>query len=250
MHLQEWPDDLDYAVKRVVVIGSGAAAVTLFPALAEWAAHVTMMQRPPTYVVACPSEDAIANWLRDYLSARLAHGAARWKAMLLGMYFYNLARRKPAATKRAIVRMAREQLGPDYDVEMHFTPRYNPWDQRLCLVPDADLFAALRAGKASVVTDHIKRFTETGIRLRSSEELAADIVLTATGLVMRVLNEVELAVDGAPVDPSKTLSYKGMMYSDVPNLATALGYTNASWTLKCELTAKYVCHLLNHTEEG
>ena len=248
VHPQEWPADLDYANKRVVVIGSGATAVTLVPALAEQAAHVTMLQRSPTYVVARPSEDAIANWLRRRLPAAIALPAARWKSVLFGMYFYRLARRRPEATKRAIMRMAREQLGPDFDVETHFSPRYNPWDQRLCLAADADLFAAIRAGRVSVVTDSIETFTEAGIRLRSGEELKADVIVTATGLIMRLMNGVRLEVDGAPVDLAKTMSYKGMMLSDVPNLAFALGYTNASWTLKCELVASYVCRLLSYME--
>jgi cation diffusion facilitator CzcD-associated flavoprotein CzcO len=248
VHPQEWPDDLDYANKRMVVIGSGATAVTLVPALAERAAHVTMLQRSPTYVVARPSEDALANWLRGHLPASVALPAARWKSVLFGMYFYRLARRRPETTKRAIMRMAREQLGPDFDVETHFSPRYNPWDQRLCLAADADLFAAIRSGRVSVVTDQIETFTEAGIRLRSGEELSADIIVTATGLVMRLMNGMRLEVDGASVDLSKTMSYKGMMLSDVPNLAFALGYTNASWTLKCELTARYVCRLLNYME--
>jgi cation diffusion facilitator CzcD-associated flavoprotein CzcO len=246
VHPQRWPDDLDYDGKRVVVIGSGATAVTLVPALAERAAHVTMLQRSPTYIVARPSEDAIANWLRRHLPASVAPGAARWKSVLFGMYFYNLARRKPAETKQTILKMTRAQLGPDYDIETHFSPSYNPWDQRLCLVPDADLFTAIKSGKVSVVTDTIDTFTETGIRLRSGEELAADIIVTATGLSMRLMSGARLVVDGKPVDVSKTMSYKGMMYSDIPNFATAMGYTNASWTLKCELTSAYVCRLLNH----
>lgn len=248
VHPQEWPEDLEYAGKRVVVIGSGATAVTLVPALAQRAAHVTMLQRSPTYIVARPSEDALASWLQRRLPAPLAHRLTRWKSILFGMYFYRLARRRPDATKRAILRMAREQLGPDYDVETHFSPRYNPWDQRLCLVPDADLFAAIKAGAASVVTDEIETFTETGIRLRSGDELPADVIVTATGLTMRLMSGVQLVVDGAPVDIGKTLSYRGMMYSGVPNLASAFGYTNASWTLKCELIAQYVCRLLNYMD--
>jgi len=246
MHPQQWPDDLDYDGKRVVVIGSGATAVTLVPALAERAAHVTMLQRSPTYIVARPSEDAIANWRRQHLPAGVAPGAARWKSVLFGMYFYSLARRKPAETKQAILKMTREQLVPDFDIETHFSPRYNPWDQRLCLVPDADLFTAIKSGKVSVVTDTIETFTESGIRLRSGEELAAEIIVTATGLSMKLMSGARLIVDGKPVDVSKTMSYKGMMYSDIPNFATAMGYTNASWTLKCELTSAYVCRLLNH----
>jgi cation diffusion facilitator CzcD-associated flavoprotein CzcO len=246
VHPQSWPDGLDVEGKRVVVIGSGATAVTLVPALAARAAHITMLQRSPSYVVATPTQDAIASWLHRRLPARLAHSAARWRSILSGMYYYYLARWLPAATKREIVRLAREQLGPGYDVDTHFTPGYNPWDQRLCVAPDADLFAAIRSGKASVVTDHIERFTESGIRLRSGHELAADVVVTATGLALKLMGGAELVVDGVAVDLAKTLSYKGVMYSDVPNLASAFGYTNASWTLKCELAAQYVCRLLNH----
>jgi monooxygenase len=248
VHPQQWPDDLDYAGKRVVVIGSGATAVTLVPAMAEQAAHVTMLQRSPTYIVALPSEDAIANWMRRALPARLAHRLTRWKSIVLGMYFYSLARRRPAATRRAILEMARAELGPDYDVDTHFAPRYNPWDQRLCVVPDSDLFAAIKAGKVSVVTDQIETFVETGIRLRSGEELAADVIVTATGLAVKLLGGMQIVVDGVPVDLAKTLTYKGMMYSDVPNLASAFGYTNSSWTLKCELIAEYVCRLLNYMD--
>jgi cation diffusion facilitator CzcD-associated flavoprotein CzcO len=246
VHPQKWPDDLDYEGKRVVVIGSGATAVTLAPALARQAAHVTMLQRSPTYVVALPSRDSTADWLRAHLPTRLAHGLARWRAMLFSMFFYNLARLRPVQTKKAIVGMVGKQLGPGFDVERHFSPRYNPWDQRLCVAPDADLFAAIRAGKVSIVTDEIDTFTETGIRLHSDEELAADIIVTATGLNLRLMDGVQLVVDGAPVDMPRTMSYKGMMYSDVPNLASAIGYTNASWTLKCELTSGYVCRLLNY----
>ena len=249
-HPQQWPEDLVYAGKRVLVIGSGATAVTLVPALARQAEHVTMLQRSPTYIVARPSEDAIANWMRRHLPATLAHRAARWKSVLLGMYFYGVARRRPEATKHVILRMVREQLGPDFDAEKHFAPRYNPWDQRLCLAPDADLFKAMKAGRVSVVTDQIERFTETGIRLRSGDKLAADIIVTATGLTMKALSGVQLEVDGVPVNPAKMLTYKGMMYSDIPNLASAMGYTNASWTLKCELTSLYVCRLLNYMERG
>lgn len=248
VHPQQWPQDLDYSGKRVVVIGSGATAVTLVPAMAEQAAHVTMLQRSPTYIVARPSEDAIANWLRRRLPRRLAHGLTRWKNVLLGMVFYTIARKRPDATKQMILKGARRYLGPDYDVDTHFAPRYNPWDQRLCLVPDADLFNAIKSGKASVVTEHIDSFTASGIRLRSGQELPADVIVTATGLNMRLMSNLQLVVDGAPVDLSSTMSYKGMMYSDIPNLASAFGYTNASWTLKCELTSRYVCRLLNYMD--
>jgi monooxygenase len=249
VHPQQWPEHLDYSGKRVIVIGSGATAVTLVPAMAEKAAHVTMLQRSPTYIVTRPSKDAIANWLHRTLPTRLAYGLGRWKNILLQMYFYNLARRKPDATKKTILKFAQMQLGPDFDVGKHFNPRYNPWDQRLCLVPDGDLFAAIRSGKASVVTDEIETFTENGIRLRSGSELEADVIVSATGLKMRLMGGIELVVDGVAIDLAKTMTYKGMMSSDVPNLAMALGYTNASWTLKCDLTSDYVCRLLNFMDE-
>jgi cation diffusion facilitator CzcD-associated flavoprotein CzcO len=248
VHPQKWPDDLDHAGKRVVVIGSGATAVTLVPAMAEEAAHVTMLQRSPTYIVSAPSEDAAAKKLHQYLPPTLAYRIARWKSILLDMYYYNIARRRPDYTKQIILQLVQQELGPDYDVNTHFTPRYNPWDQRLCLVPDSDLFAAIKSGKASVVTDHIATFTETGIKLRSGQELPADIVVTATGLTLRLMGGVQLVVDGVAVDLSQAVSYKGTMYSDIPNLASAFGYTNASWTLKCELTAQYVCRLLNYMD--
>ncbi|HEY3949922.1 NAD(P)/FAD-dependent oxidoreductase [Phenylobacterium sp.] len=245
VHPQQWPEALDYTGKRVVVIGSGATAVTIVPEMARRAAHVTMLQRSPTYVVSRPAEDAMANGLRKWLPPMVAYNIVRWRNVLFGMWFFRLARNKPDAVKKNIIDMVRAQLGPDYDVETHFTPRYNPWDQRLCLVPDADLFAAIKAGTASVVTDHIETFDETGIQLKSGKRLAADIVVTATGLVLQVMNGLSLTVDGRPVDPGQTLSYKGMMYEGVPNLASAFGYTNASWTLKCDLTCEYVCRLLN-----
>ncbi len=246
VHPQKWPQGLDYAGKKVVVIGSGATAVTLVPEMAKTAGHVTMLQRSPTYVVSRPAEDAFANWLRKVLPGKLAYDIVRWRNVLFGMYFFKTAREKPEAVKQRIIGMVREQLGPDYDVETHFTPSYKPWDQRLCLVPDADMFNEIRSGRASVVTDHIERFTEKGILLRSGRELEADVVVTATGLVLEVWNGVEISVDGRKVDASTTLSYKGMMYEGVPNLASAFGYTNASWTLKCDLTCEYVCRLLNH----
>ena len=244
VHPQFWPQGLDYAGKRVVVIGSGATAVTIVPEMAKTAAHVTMLQRSPTYIVSRPSEDKAANWLRERLPPKLAYKAARVKNMALGIHFYNVARKKPEQTKRAIVAMAQSALGPDYDVKTHFTPTYNPWDQRLCLVPDSDLFDAIRGGKASVSTGHIDGFTETGLRLQSGDELDADIVVMATGLKINLLGNVKLGVDGSDVDLSKTLAYKGMMFSGVPNLASVIGYTNASWTLKADITCEYVCRLL------
>ena len=246
VHPQHWPADLDYAGQQVVVIGSGATAVTLVPELARQAAQVTMLQRSPTYVVSRPSVDRLANRLRRWLPLRLAYGLTRWKNVLLGQYFFGLCRRKPALARRGLLRMVRAELGPDYDVATHFTPRYNPWEQRLCLVPDGDFFRAVRGGRATVVTDEIERFTPTGIRLKSGRELPADLIVTATGLSLQLLAGVAFEVDGRPVDPAASLSYKGMMYSDLPNLASSFGYTNASWTLKSDLTARYVCRLLNH----
>ena len=249
VHPQKWTEDIDYAGKRVVVIGSGATAVTLVPELAKTAAHVTMLQRSPTYVVARPAQDDMANRLRVYLPSMLAYQITRWKRVLLGMYFFNLCRRDPARARRLILGGVRMALGPDYDVDKHFTPRYNPWEQRLCLLPDGDLFRAIKAGRASVITDHIETFTEKGVRLTSGLELEADLIVTATGLNLEVLNGVQITVDGERVDPARTLSYKGMMYSGVPNLASSFGYTNASWTLKCDLTCEYVCRLLNHMQK-
>ena len=246
VHPQKWPKGLDYTGKKVVVIGSGATAVTLVPEMAKAAGHVTMLQRSPTYVVSRPAEDSIANWLRARLPAMTAYGITRWKNVLLNMVFFRLTRKNPEKTKERLIGMVREQLGPDYDVATHFTPTYNPWDQRLCLVPDADLFAALRKGDASVVTDHIESFTAKGLKLKSGATLEADVIVTATGLNLQVFNGLEIVVDGKLVEPAKTMSYKGMMYSDVPNMASSFGYTNASWTLKCDLTCEYVTRLLNH----
>ncbi|MBR8301784.1 NAD(P)/FAD-dependent oxidoreductase [Burkholderia dolosa] len=246
VHPQHWPDDLSYAGRRVVVIGSGATAVTLVPSMAADAQHVTMLQRSPTYIVSLPARDRIANALRRVLPPRLAHRLVRVKNVLLTMYFYNLARRRPDATKKFIVRAAARQLGPGFDVATHLTPRYKPWDQRLCLVPNGDLFKAIRAGRASIVTDEIERFTPTGLRLKSGRQLDADVIVTATGLNVKMLGGARVSVDGRAVNLADTVSYKGMMYSDVPNLASSFGYTNASWTLKAELIARYVCRLLNH----
>jgi cation diffusion facilitator CzcD-associated flavoprotein CzcO len=243
-HPQNWTPDIDTKAKRVIVIGSGATAVTLVPEIAKDAAHVVMLQRSPTYVVSRPAEDGMANWLRRHLSATLAHHIIRWRNVLFGMYMFRLCRTKPEMVKKFILDGVRKQLGPDYDIDTHFTPRYDPWDQRLCLVPDADLFEAIKQGRASVVTDHIETFTETGIKLRTGRELEADLIVTATGLNLMVLGGVDFTVEGRPVELAKTLNYKGIMYSDMPNIAAAVGYTNASWTLKCDLTCDYVCRLL------
>jgi monooxygenase len=248
VHPQKWPEDLDYVGKRVVVIGSGATAVTLVPAMAERAAHVTMLQRSPSYIVSRPAEDILANLLRRCLPDHTAYALTRWKNVLAGTFFYNLARNRPGVFKWMVTRGVRRQLGKKYESK-HFTPPYNPWDQRLCLVPDADLFRAMNDGRVSVVTDHIETFTENGLLLKSGENLDADIIVTATGLVLKLFSGMQLVVDGAPVELPKTLVYKGMMFSDVPNFAYAVGYTNASWTLKCDLTAQYFCRLLNHMDQ-
>lgn len=248
IHPQHWPQDLDYAGKRVVVIGSGATAVTLVPSMAKTAAHVTMLQRSPTYIVSRPEKDAAANFLRKILPAHWAYSIPRWRNILLQRYFFTRARKRPERVKETILEGVRKELGPDYDVATHFTPKYNPWDQRLCLVPDADLFQAIRDDRASVVTDHIETFTETGIKLKSGKELAADIIVTATGLQLEILGGMKVSVDGRAVDFGKTFTYKGLMFSDVPNLASVFGYTNASWTLRADLICEYVCRLLNYMD--
>ena len=248
VHPQWWPEDLDYAGKRVVVIGSGATAVTLVPAMAERAAHVTMLQRSPTYYVSRPGKDAIADAVRRVLPARLAHTLVRAKNVLLGTAFYQFCRRYPEAASRRLRGEVAKLLPPDYPVDRHFTPRYNPWDQRLCLVPDADLFQAISSGKVAVVTDTIDAFTETGVRLSSGDVLPADIIVMATGLQLAPWGGIRLTVDDRPIEPRDTLVYKGMMGSGLPNLAWCVGYTNASWTLRADLTSRNVCHLLRYME--
>jgi cation diffusion facilitator CzcD-associated flavoprotein CzcO len=249
VHPQHWPEDLDVTGKRVVVIGSGATAVTLIPNLAKTARHVTMLQRSPTWVVSRPEIDPLASVLRRALPAKGAFLLGRWINTVLQQYLYRLSRRKPERMRRYLLSQVRQQLGPDYDIATHFTPRYDPWDQRLCLVPDADLFRAIREGKASVETDTIERFTERGILLASGQELAADVIVTATGLVLELLGGTQVAVDGRPVDFAKALTYKGVMYSGVPNLISVFGYINASWTLKADLVCRYLCRLLAHLDE-
>jgi cation diffusion facilitator CzcD-associated flavoprotein CzcO len=249
VHPQFWPDDLDYAGKQVVVIGSGATAVTLVPALARTAGHVTMLQRSPSYVTALPDRDPLANLARRRLPARVSAPLVRWYKALTTQAFFQLSQRRPELVKRLLRAGVRRRLPEDYDVDTHFAPTYDPWDQRLCLVPNGDLFQAISAGTASVVTDRIDTFTETGVRLESGAELPADIVVTATGLELLFLGGIELLVDGEPVDIPSRLAYRGMMLEGVPNLAMAVGYTNASWTLKCDLTCRYVTRLLNRLRD-
>lgn len=248
IHPQHWPADLAYAGKRIVVIGSGATAVTLVPELAKQAAHVTMLQRSPTYIVSVPSRDRIADWLRERLPERVAYPMVRWKNVLLGMATFSYSRRYPERTARFLIEQADKQLGGSADVKTHFTPSYNVWDERLCLIPDADLFKAIQAGSASIVTDHIATFTETGVQLRSGAHLDADVIVTATGLKLKAFGGIQFTVDGTPIEARQSLVYKGLMCSGVPNLAFAVGYTNASWTLKADLAAQYVARLFAYMD--
>lgn len=249
VHPQDWPDDLDYAGKRVVVIGSGATAVTLVPAMAPDAAHVTMLQRSPTYVTSLPSVDKLAERIKQVLPDRLAFPVVRWKNILTQIALYQFSRRRPARMKAFLRKFLERQLPDGFDIDRHFTPTYDPWDQRLCLVPDGDLFRALRKGTASVVTDTIETFTEDGIRVSSGDELLADVIVTATGLNLLMIGGIQVTVDGEPVDVPKRMAYKGMMLEGVPNFAFAIGYTNASWTLKADLTGEYVARLLQTMDE-
>ena len=249
VHPQSWPEDLDYSGRKIVVIGSGATAVTLIPELAKVAGHVVMLQRSPTYMVSMPDTDRIANLLRKLLPERLAYSIIRWKNIRFQQFVYRQTRKSPEKVRRKLLKLARRELGPECDFDRHFAPRYDPWDQRLCLVPNADFFHAVRDGHASVVTDRIETFTERGIRLESGKELEADIIVTATGLDLCVLGGANFFVNGKPVDFSSTYSYKSMMFSDVPNLVSTFGYINASWTLKADLTAEFACRVINHMDE-
>lgn len=248
VHPQHWRADLDYAGKNVVVIGSGATAVTLVPAMASEAASVTMLQRSPSYVVARPGADALADRLRAVLPENLAHRLVRGKNVVMGTLFFQLMRRLPERAAAVLRDGVAKQLPPSIPVDPHFVPAYNPWDQRLCLVPDADLFRALRSGKADVVTDHITRFTPDGIQLESGRELPADVIVTATGLRMVAFGQVALTVDGRAINPGEQLVYKGMMFGGIPNLAWCVGYTNNSWTLRADLASQYVCRLISHMD--
>ena len=248
VHPQFWDESMDYSDKKVIVIGSGATAVTLVPAIAKNAAHVTMLQRSPSYVVSAPGEDSWSQALNKIFPIRLTYFLIRWKNIFRTSLGFYLSRKYPERVKDRLINLVREELGNDYDVEKHFTPRYNPWDQRMCLVPDSDLFNSIKSGKASVVTDHINHFTENGILVKSGEHIEADIVVTATGIELNALNDIEVSVDSKKVEPHDRLSYKGMMLSGVPNLAFSFGYVNASWTLRADLTCEYVCRLLNRMD--
>ena len=246
IHAQHWPEDLDYKEKNVIVIGSGATAVTLVPELARQTSHTIMLQRSPTYIASIPEEDSWSTRLRGLLPPSWVFRLTRWKRVLLQIFVFNLSRRRPQLVKKLLLDQVRQELGEDYDVKKHFTPSYNPWDQRLCAVPDGDLFAAVREKRAEVVTDKIDHFTSGGIHLESGRDLDADIIVLATGLNMKFLGGMTLSVDGEVKDPGKLFVYRGMMLANVPNMVQVFGYTNASWTLKSDLTGQYVCRLLNH----
>ena len=250
VHPQFWPEQLDYKDKRVVVIGSGATAVTLIPSMANDTASLVMLQRSPTYIANVPAEDPWLKPLSKFMPSSWVFRSIRWKKVLLQQYIYRLSRKKPRGLRRYLLNQVREELGPDYDVDTHFTPNYNPWDQRLCAVPDGDMFAAIREGKAEVVTDHTDHFNSSGIALKSGNQLDADIVVIATGLKLKFGGDIAYRIDGEEVDPTERFVYRGMMLEGVPNLAMSVGYTNSSWTLKTDLTAKYVCGLLKKMKRG
>jgi cation diffusion facilitator CzcD-associated flavoprotein CzcO len=249
IHPQFWDESLDYSNKNIIVIGSGATAVTLVPALAKTAKHVYMLQRSPSYVVSAPEEDALNLKLKKFLPLKLAYFVTRWKNILSTYYSFYFARSYPEATKTKIINLIKEELGDDYDVEKHFTPSYKPWDQRVCLVPNGDLFKSINNGTSSVITDHIDMFVEDGLLLKSGMKLNADIVVTATGIELNVLSDIAISIDGLKVEPHNHLAYKGMMLGGVPNLAFSFGYVNASWTLRADLTAEYVCRLINQMDK-
>lgn len=249
IHPQHWPKDFDYAGKNVIVIGSGATAVTLVPAMATSAKHVTMLQRSPTYIASRPKQDVFANVLRRWLPIKLAYSLSRWRKILEGMFMFSMSRRRPESVKKLIRKGVIEALGNEYPVDKHFKPNYQPWDQRACLIPDGDLFKAIKNGSVSVVTEHIDQLTNTGIKLQSGETLNADIIVTATGLTLDILGSYQLSIDHKPFNIANSYCYKGMMLSGLPNFAFSMGYTNASWTLKSDLVGQYVCRLLNHMDK-
>lgn len=244
VHPQHWPENLDYAGKNVTVIGSGATAVTIVPVMAQQGAQVTMLQRSPTYMVSRPARDPFANRIRKILPEKLAYAITRWRNINMQRFTYWYSRKKPEKMGAKLIEMARKELPASVDVETHFTPKYNPWDQRLCLIPDSDMFKAITEGKAEVVTDHIDHFTKTGIQLKSGKHIDADVIITATGLNLVTMGKTVLSIDGTPVNLGNHVNYKGVMFNDVPNLASVFGYINASWTLKTDIVADYVCRLL------
>lgn len=250
IHPQKWTEDIDYTNKKIIVIGSGATAITLIPSLAKKATHVTMLQRSPTYIASQPSIDSIGQFFYKILPQKLAFKINRWRKIRVQQFSYLLSRKYPNFMKKLLIKGVQNALGKEHDIETNFTPKYAPWDERLCLVPDDDLFLAIKNKKASVVTDQIEQFTETGIQLQSGKSLEADMIVTATGLNATVVSNFDMEVDGTLVDFSKRVAYKGCMFSDVPNMSLAFGYTNASWTLKCDLVSQYVCKLINHMDKN
>ena len=249
IHPQKWPEDLNYQNKKVVIIGSGATAVTIVPAMADDVEHITMLQRSPTYFMAAPDKDMIGNFFKRIFPQKTAYFLTRWKNILMGNFFYNRCIKNPEKVKEMLINGVRDHLGKDYDIETHFTPRYKPWDERLCFVPNADFFEAMKAGKASVVTDHIDEFTENGIKLKSGKVLDADIIIKATGLNLQFLNGIDVKVDNEKVDISEKLAFKGRMFNGIPNLACSFGYARASWTLGADLSSEYTCKLLNYMDK-
>jgi len=249
VHPQHWPSELSYAGKRVVVIGSGATAVTLVPAMADEAAHVTLLQRSPTYIATLPAKDVFAQWLRKLLPLRVAYAITRTKVILLTIFFFQLSRRFPELVKKMIRADQKKRLPAGYAIDTHFKPSYNPWDQRVCVVPDGDLFNAIKAGQASITTDHIEAFTAEGIRLKSGDTLPADIIVTATGLKLKPFGGIRFSVDGAAIDIGKSYAYNGVMLGNIPNMAFCVGYTNASWTLRADLSSLFVCRLLGYMDK-
>ncbi len=250
IHPQHWDTTLDYSNTKMIVIGSGATAVTLVPELAKKAAKVTMLQRSPSYVMSMPASDMVANTFQKILPSKLAYSLARWKNITVGQFFYNACKRWPNGLRKLLTKGVRKKVGNHVDVDTHFNPKYNPWEQRLCLIPDDDMFNALNNGSADIVTDHIDRFTENGILLQSGKSLEADIIVTATGLKIQFLGGMKLIVDNKKITPGDLICYKGMMFNDIPNLVVLVGYTNASWTLKCDLSAAYICRLLNDMDKS
>ena len=250
IHPQKWPEDLNYDNQKIVVIGSGATAVTIVPEMAKKAAHVTMLQRSPTFVVSAPDVDKLAVFTNKIFPSKFAYSMNRWRKILMQRFMFNIARKYPKTMKKMLIGGVAKELGEEFDVKTHFTPSYNPWDQRICLVPNGDLFESIKENKSSVVTDHIETFVPNGIQLKSGKTLEADIIVTATGLNLKLLGGINFVVDGKTIDLSKTISYRAIMFSDIPNLALAFGYTNASWTLKCDLSNQYVCRLINYMNEN
>jgi cation diffusion facilitator CzcD-associated flavoprotein CzcO len=248
IHPQHWPENYDTAGKRIIVIGSGATAVTLIPSLAKTAQHVTMLQRSPSWIASQPDTDRLANFFQAVLPEKLAYKLTRAKAIAYSRYIYNTAQKKPKKTGDYLLKQIRKELGPDFDVETHFTPTYNPWDQRLCLVPNSDLFKSMNSGKASVVTDHIERFVPEGIRLKSGQTLRADLIVTATGLNVVFCGDVKLRIDGVEKNIADSFGYRGLMFSGIPNMVSVFGYTNASWTLRADLVSRFACRVMNHMD--